>query len=208
MAQEASQESESERNRVVRASTFAGRNAVIVAGLALVLGVVLGIGVGNAVHGAAAPASNTAPAHIYLTVAFNPGTGLDEFFPGNFSVPVGVPVIFTITNYDNGTNLVSTADAQVSGTEGGTESVQLWGQAAQNVTSVDTSTISHTFSVIQGPYSLNVPIPASTDLAHPTVVTFTATFGTTGSFTWRCMTPCDGTAMVTPGFMMGTVTVE
>ncbi|HYM39991.1 MAG TPA: hypothetical protein VEY12_07600 [Thermoplasmata archaeon] len=197
-----------EGGREAGAASRAHRNAVIVATLALAIGIAAGAGGGYFMRNPTAAGSGPSPEHLYLTVAFNPGTGLDEFFPANFSVDAGVPVTITITNYDNGTNAVSTADAQVSGTIGNSESVQMWGEAAQNTTSIPVSTVSHTFSILESPYDLNVPIPASTSLSQPTVVTFTVVFDTTGTFVWRCLTPCDSTAMVTPGFMQGTVTIS
>ncbi len=207
LTEQQSKEVTERAERALAKARAARRAIVIVAGLALVLGVALGIGIGNSMRGSATSSTPPGPEHLYLTIAYDPATGLDEFFPANFTVSANVPVTITITNYDNGTNPVSAADASVSGTVGGTELVQLWGQAAQNVTSVDTTQVSHTFSLLESPYSLNVPIPVSTNLAEPTVVTFTALFGTTGTFTWRCLTPCDPVAMVTPGFMTGSVTV-
>lgn len=207
LTEQESKEVAERAERALAKARAARRAIVIVAGLALVIGVALGIGVGNSMRGSATSTTPPPPEHLYLTIAYDPATGLDEFFPANFSVPANDPVTITITNYDNGQNPVSAADASVSGTVGGTETVQLWGQAPQNVTSVNTTQVSHTFSMLQGPYSLNVPIPASTSLAQPTVVTFTAVFTTTGTFTWRCLTPCDDVAMATPGFMQGTVTV-
>src|SRR5712691_317816 len=57
--------------------------------------------------------ATTGTAHVYLNVAYNPYTGLDEYFPANFTVPTNVPIIITITNYDNGTNTVPSDYAKI-----------------------------------------------------------------------------------------------
>lgn len=164
---------------------------------------ILGVLAGGILGHLAAPAVATTSSaeHLYLSVAYNPFTGLDEYFPANFSVPANVPVTITITNYDNGTNTVPAAYGQVLGTVGGTETVN--GVA---VTSVAGDQIAHTFTIVSSPYSINVPIPAAQDQT-PTVVSFTVVFATTGQFEWHCMAPCDDAAMTTPGFMTGAVTV-
>jgi hypothetical protein len=38
-------------------------------------------------------------------------------------------------------------------------------------------------------------------------VTFSAYCNVTGDFMWHYMAPCDPVSMVTPGYMMGTLTV-
>ena len=174
--------------------------SVVMVGVVLLLtGLVAGALLG---HLASVPtASGATEVHLYVSVAYNPFTGLDEYFPANFTVPANVPVIVTITNYDNGTNAVDPAFSVVKGTLGNVETAN-----GQTVSSVPTDQIAHTFTLITGSYDLNVPIPAAQDTT-PTVVTFTAVFGTAGTFTWHCMAPCDGAAMTTPGFMTGTVTV-
>lgn len=177
---------------------------VLVGAFVLVLGVLAG---GILGHIAAPPVVTTAgSAHLYLTISFDPYTGLDEYFPANFTVPANVPVTITITNYDNGTNAVSAAFSQVLGTVGGTETVTNATASGAAVASIPADEVAHTFTLISAPYDLNIPIPAAQGTT-PTVVTFTAVFTATGQFTWHCMAPCDDAAMTTPGFMMGTVTV-
>jgi hypothetical protein len=169
---------------------------------------VMGVLAGGILGHAAAPSvvSVTGSDHLYLTISFDPYTGLDQYFPANFSVPANVPVTITITNYDNGTNLVPAAFAQVLGTVGGTETVTNATLHQTAVSSVPTNQVTHTFTLISSPYDINVPIPAAQGTT-PTVVTFTAVFTATGQFVWHCMAPCDMAAMDTPGFMTGTVTV-
>ena len=187
-----------------------GRRPVGSGTLIMVGVIVLSLGVlgGGLLGHAAAPqvVSTPAPEHLYLTIAFNPYTGLDEYFPANFTVPANVAVTITVTNYDNGTNLVPESLAKVLGTVGGTETVTNATGSDASVTSVLPTQVAHTFTVMESPYQINVPIPAA-EGTTPTVVTFTIVFTTAGQFTWHCMAPCDPAAMNTPGFMTGTVTV-
>lgn len=150
-------------------------------------------------------AGTTGTAHVYLNVAYNPYTGLDEYFPANFTVPANVPIIITITNYDNGTNMVPLYYASVRGTVGGTETVTDATAADRTLTSVPATEVTHTFTIMSGSLNINVPIPAAQGTT-PTVVTFTLQFSQTGLIIWHCMAPCDDYAMSTPGFMTGTIT--
>jgi hypothetical protein len=137
----------------------------------------------------------TSPPHLYLTVGFNFTTGEDQYFPANFSVPVDVDVILSITNYDNGTNPVSNSLGQVSGVVGGVAIIN-----GQTTSSIPGSSVSHTFTITS--LGLNVPLPPSS------TVTFTLLIESPGVYQWHCMAPCDTNAMATPGFMQGTVTVS
>lgn len=144
--------------------------------------------------------------HLYLTVAFDPYTGLDQYFPANFTVPANVPVIITITNYDNGSNAIPSGFNRVTGTVGGTETLTNATVSGRSLTSVSADQVAHTFTLDAAPYNINVPIPAAVGQT-PSVVSFTVVFTSTGQFVWHCMAQCDAAAMSTPGFMMGTVTV-
>ncbi len=177
---------------------------VLVGAFVLVLGVLAG---GILGHVAAPPVVTTSGSdHLYLTISFNPYTGADEYFPANFSVPAGVPVTITITNYDNGTNPVPASFAQVLGTVGGTAIVTNATANGTAITSIPANQVAHTFTLIASPYDINVPVPAAQGTT-PTSVTFTVLFTATGQYVWHCMAPCNGHAMVTPGYMTGTVTV-
>ncbi len=169
---------------------------------------VLGILGGGILGHLAAPAvvASSGSDHLYLTIGFDPYTGLDQYFPANFTVPANVPVTITITNYDNGTNVVPAAFSQVLGTVGGTETLTNATLSGVAVSAVPVADIAHTFTLISGPYDLNVPVPSAVGTS-PTVVTFTVVFTSAGQYVWHCMAPCDDAAMNTPGFMMGTVTV-
>ncbi len=179
--------------------------AIVVVGLVLL---VLGVLAGGILGHLSAPTvvSKSDTDHLYLAIAYDPYTGLDKYFPANFSVPANVPVVITITNYDNGTNAVPAAFTQVLGTVDGTETVTNATASGVPVTSVPVGQVAHTFTLITGPYTINVPIPAAQGTT-PTVVTFTVVFTSAGQFQWHCMAPCDDAAMTTPGLMTGFVTV-
>jgi hypothetical protein len=183
--------------------TTQGGSVVAIGVLCLVIGLIGGAMLARPGSPSATP---TGGAHVYLSVAYNPYTGLDEYFPANFTVPANVPVIITITNYDNGTNTVPTDFAVVRGTVGGTETVTDATAADRILTSVPATEVTHTFTVMSGDLNVNVPIPAAQGTT-PTVVTFTVQFSQTGLINWHCMAPCDNQAMSTPGFMTGTITV-
>ena len=147
--------------------------------------------------------------YLYLTIAFNPVTGLDELFPGNFSVPIGAPVVVTITNYDNGTNLVAPVYGSVAGVQGNV--VTAWVNGSPTSTeyhALPTTGIAHTFTIDQSGVSVNVPIPPAGPTGAPTTVQFTTEFNSSGSFVWNCMAPCDDNSMATMGMMAGMVYVE
>ncbi len=194
----------------VLAQRMRGRRPIR-AGTVLLLGaflLVMGVLVGGILGHLAAPPVVTASGtdHLYLSIGFDPYTGLDQYFPANFTVPANVPVVITITNYDNGTNAVPAAYANVAGTVGGTESITNASVSDTAVTSVPTTQIAHTFTLTAAPYDINAPIPSAQGRT-PTVVTFTVVFTSAGQFVWHCKAPCDMSAMMTPGFMTGTVTV-
>ncbi len=183
-----------------------GLGTRFVAGALLVLvALILGGALGRL---AATPGPATAPTtdHLYLAVGFNPYTGLDEYFPANFTVPANAPVVITITNYDNGTNPVPASVAMVRGTADGTATVTNGSGNGIAVRSVPTDQVTHTFTIESSAYDVNIPIPAAHDQT-PTTVSFVLVFTETGQFVWHCLAPCDSAAMTTAGFMMGTITV-
>lgn len=201
----------------VRERTMRGRRSIGPASWTMVGVVFILIGVlAGAIAGhLAAPATAstvTGTQHLYLTVAFNPYTNLDEFLPANFTVTVGVPVIITITNYDNGTNPVNPYYASVLGTVDGTENVTNATLANAVVRSIPANQVGHTFSVYQGLSDASLPIinvPISPAQGQtPTTVTFTVVFTSEMQYLWKCNAPCDGQAMASLGFMRGTITVS
>jgi hypothetical protein len=152
--------------------------------------------------------------HLYLTIAFNPSTGMDEYFPGNFTVPAHTEVAVQITSYDNGTNPVPLANSAVVGTIGNVATFTNTSTGKSTTQSNwPAGSVTHTFTVLSrtgagSTFSLNVPVPPATNLGAPAVVTFETYFNETGFFTWMCFAPCDQGAMATPGYMTGTLSVE
>lgn len=180
----------------------------------LAVAVVVGFGVPiPSLPGASASAnSGSGVDYLYLTIAFNPQTGSDQYFPANFTVPAHTSVVVTITNYDDGVNLVPTDYSHVLGTVGGTMSVtDPTTGATSTVASVPLSGISHTFTVFPAGGGsnplINVPIPAAAGGLQPSQVTFTINLGASGSYGWMCMAPCDPGSMGTPGLMAGILEV-
>lgn len=193
------------RGRRMKGRRTAKSGTIVTVGVVLLI---LGVLAGGILGHLSAPTvvTKSDAVHLYLEIAYDPYTGLDEYFPANFSVPANVPVIITITNYDNGTNIVPAAFTQVLGTVDGTETVTNATSSGVPVTSVPVDQVAHTFTLITGPYTINVPVPAAQDTT-PTVVTFTVVFTSAGQFQWHCMAPCDDAAMTTLGLMTGIVTV-
>lgn len=137
----------------------------------------------------------------------------------SISLPAHRLIKLVIFNYDDGNaSLVDPSYANVNGTTGGTisfanndviNSTQIASgisiRGSQTVSSVPVDLIAHTFTIPS--LGINVPVPLSSTV----VATFT--LDKTGTFTWFCMTTCGsganglGGAMVTPGWMTGSVTV-
>jgi hypothetical protein len=193
--------------------------------VAILIGVGAGLGIAGgfssgAPSSASSPSSSATPVHLYLTISFNPGTGADEYFPANFSVPAHTPVILTITSFDNGTNLVPAMYAMVAGTVGNTEMVTEHG-VTHAMPSVPTNGIAHTFTMMSmssggmgggmaagGGAAVNLPIPSAPSMSDPVTVSAELYFNATGTYGWECMAPCDPNAMATMGLMAGVVTVD
>jgi heme/copper-type cytochrome/quinol oxidase subunit 2 len=136
--------------------------------------------------------------------------GWPKFSPSDITVPKGATVVLTITSYDDGTAPLPSG-MTYNNVTGGTETVN--GQA---VTTVANANLAHTFTVPS--LGLNAPIPAAPTAAaggprQTTTVVFTFKATKSGTFTWQCMAPCGsgangmGGAMVTNGYMKGTLTV-
>ena len=135
----------------------------------------------------------------------------------NFTLPANRLIKMVIINYDDGNaSLVIPGDNVVSGTTGnsifvasndnvnasqGPSGIALKG--GENLTSVPSSEIAHTFTVPA--LNLNIPIPLSS-----TVVAYFRV-GQAGTYLWFCETRCGfgpaGTlgAMSTPGWMTGSM---
>ena len=155
--------------------------------------------VAAAPNGGSTGAAGGAPEVIYLTINANPDTGLPQYTPANFSVPLGV-VHFVITNYDTG-DLWSGCTCQVTGTVGNVEQVN-----GASLSSVSNTDVSHTFTVPA--LGVNVLVPGMS------TVSFAISFSTPGYVHWLCNVPCgagDNPSTSDPmgdaGYMAGTITV-
>lgn len=161
-------------------------------------------------------ATSGLPTTVYLSIVTPDQTGQEgypAYIPADLTVPAHSKVTFVITNFDDATPLPTPMFAKVTGTVGGTMSVQPISAGAPNnagkatvESQVDPNDVSHTFTApTLG--KLNIPVPAHSR------VTFTVETGAAGSIPWVCTDPCgsgpDGLqgAMDTPGYMSGTITV-
>ena len=139
-------------------------------------------------------------------------------------LPAHALITMTIENYDGATPILNNFYAQVQGTIGGTETVN-----GKTVTSVDPSTVTHTFTIHSIPDAsqpwlyVSVPVVGQPDdvktpdfdfPAHPIVIQFSFETQGPGQYIWQCFDPCGygfdgfGGPMQTRGFMSGTVTVQ
>lgn len=156
---------------------------------------------------AGAAASSVPTAYRNLSIVYNAATGGYDYSTRDLSVPAGVTVVFTITNFDPSTGTLPTAAASmVTGTRDGA-TLGAPGSGAAHVSSIAPGAVSHTFSMSNGFYHLNVPIPPALSAAQPSVVSFSVVFSTPGTFDWGCVILC-GTPMAgMPDPMFGLVTV-
>jgi heme/copper-type cytochrome/quinol oxidase subunit 2 len=156
---------------------------------------------------------NPQPAYYVLTP-----NGLQS--SANIALPAHKLIKLVIVNYDDGAAPLLMKDAaNVSGTQGNLETVVnndnvnssqgLSGinvNGGQQVSSVNSSNIAHTFTIPS--IGVNLPIPPSS------TVSAYFTLNDTGTLTWLCLTACGfgpmGTlgAMDTMGWMTGSIDVS
>jgi hypothetical protein len=138
----------------------------------------------------------------------------------NISLPAHTLIILTVTSYDNPTPGTPIVYSNVTGTIGnivtminassatgstpstGSSNTSMAQNWEMNVSFIQPSLISHTFTVSQ--LKLNIPIEGGfTEIAKFYV-------NSTGAYMWQCMSPCGtgasgwGGAMSTSGWMTGT----
>ena len=137
----------------------------------------------------------------------------------NIVLPANTLIEVTIVNYDDGNASVPALYQAVTGTTGNqitvvnntiVNSTQTGNginvQGAWITSSVPAVDIAHTFTV--NGLNLNVPVVVSS------IVQFSFESGAANSYTWQCYADCGsgpsgwGQAMVTPGWMTGTVSVQ
>lgn len=163
---------------------------VVVGGAAALLAAPTGSGTSQPNAGTSIPT-----AYRNLTISYVPSEGGFDYSSLELSVPLHVRVVFTITNFDPSTAALPTAsDAQVSGTYDGAMSYSVGGTSAV-LGQLPAGEVSHTFSMSNAFYHLNVPVPAAPTGATPVRVVFSVVFDTPGTFTWGCVALCDPAAM-------------
>jgi plastocyanin len=194
----------------VQDQTWFGLVAAMAAALVVVTGfVALAVGPGGTAPVRIGGAVATDPT-VYrnLTIAYDPSAGDYAYSTSQLSVPLGQHVIFTITNYDpQSSHVPAPMYDQVLGTSGGSMSIST-AAGTVSASSLPPSEVSHTFTVWDGSYHLNVPIPTAGGNAAPVRVTFSVTFNTPGSFTFGCVAYCPGADMSSASAMYGTLSVS
>jgi hypothetical protein len=151
------------------------------------------------------PAQN---ASVNLVIQRNVVTGTYGYAVTSVFVPHARQVDFTITNWDPQSHSVMPQYLVVSGTmdemtvymHGG----MMGGTQGQMMGSLTAGQISHTFTMMTGGYSLNIPVPAAPDSSTPSVLTFTMLVNGPMSLEWGCM----ANGMGDPGAMTGTFVVN
>ncbi len=155
----------------------------------------------------AAPNPSIPTTYRTLTITLDPASGQYNYNVRSLSVPLHERVVFTITNYDPATaRLPTPSDAQVTGTYGGPMTLQSPAGASQ-VAQLPAGDVSHTFSMSDAYYALNVPIPPAANAVTPSQVTFAVVFDTPGVYTWGCVVLCFDAGMGTADSMYGSMTV-
>jgi hypothetical protein len=143
-----------------------------------------------------------------LSISFDPTTGAYSYNVGHIEVPLHTTVVFTITNFDaSAAALPSPADANVAGTAGGMMQVTS-AAGAVSVAKLPAGDVSHTFSMSDPLYKMNVPIPRASGPASPIVVQFSAVFNYAGTFEWGCVVLCGTQDMGGSDSMYGTLTAS
>ena len=125
--------------------------------------------------------------------------------PSDLTFAKGDTVVLTIKEYDDAPTALP-AGSPYNAVAGGT--MTLDGVAA---TTVSNENIAHTFSIPD--LGINVPLAKAPEGKFSTTV-FTFKVDKTGTFTWRCFTPCGGDpkgmggSMATKNWMQGNVVVS
>jgi hypothetical protein len=125
--------------------------------------------------------------------------------PSDLTFAKGDTVVLTIKEYDSAPTALP-AGSPYNAVAGGTMSLD--GAAA---TTVSNENIAHTFSIPD--LGINVPLAKAPEGKFSTTV-FTFKVDKSGTFTWRCFTPCGGDpkgmggSMATKNWMQGNVVVS
>ncbi len=159
-------------------------------------------------NGAATNAVKNNNANTIFNATTFVNADLTEFFPANFTFPAYTLIRFTIFDSDYMTfnsSMQSTFAkySKVAGVVGNTGIEN----GTTTITSLNTSIMTHTFTIQQGSVYINIPLGFIDSM---TVLFY---INNTGNYTWQCMTPCGtgvtgwGGPMSTNGMMKGTVSV-
>lgn len=149
--------------------------------------------------------ASTPTVYRNLTVAYQSTEAQFDYTTLDLSVPLHTRVVFTITNFDPTTAALPNASAaQVSGTWDGTMTYTDGGVSAA-LSQLPPGDVSHTFTLSNAFYHVNVPVPPSPGGAAPVRVVFSVVFNTPGTFTWGCVVLCGEGAMANA--MWGHLTV-
>ncbi|WP_051351291.1 hypothetical protein [Sulfobacillus thermosulfidooxidans] len=165
----------------------------------------------STISGPAPQSSSSTKPVILRTMVIRTGKeihrpGWPQYQPAFWSAPQNSVVKLTIISHDSGASpLMMTQNDQVRGTVGGIERID-----GKKVTQIANNEISHTFTIPA--LGINLPIPVAPP-GKTVTVTAEIPFHQAGSYLWQCMAPCAtspmgmGGAMVTPGYMRGTITI-
>lgn len=156
----------------------------------------------------ASPPAPEGVQYLGISVQTTPGSHHSYFAPGNFTVSSRGEVELTFTNYDPATAPVSLYSAQVVGVLGGSEKVWVTPSSTPTtVSSLGVNDVAHTFSISDGPYTINIPILPATSIYEPSVTQAVIYLDEPGTYTWWCSAPCGPLPMTLGGGMAGTITV-
>jgi len=143
---------------------------------------------------------STAPAplprtFLNLTIVYDASTGIANYTAPFLSVVANTLVVVTITNYDPTVSpLLVPWDNHVVGTVGGNETLNC-GHGIEEVSSLPSTGISHTFTVFDAYYNVSIPIPPAPSVTVPCVVTFELTMDHEEITNWGCVVDCDNGQM-------------
>ncbi len=189
-------------NTSITIMCFAGMLTLFIAGVAISLTAHIAPATVAAV---APPQRVTVPLSIFINL---PGRQKDwpQYSNTDIKVPANSLVTIVVHDHDLGDTLLPKTSpyTRVTGTENG--------QATLNghpYTSLGYDKIAHTFTVPQ--LGINVPFPG--DIKETDAVSFTFKTGNPGTYAFQCVVPCGSGpsgymgAMMTKGYMLGTITI-
>lgn len=186
--------------------------AGVAAGLVFVLLVIAAVGVYTTWQTPSPAAGETVPSTDYVNLTVGPGSGgaSASFDPVNISLASNATVVFTITVEDTQVYPVLAPLMSVMGTANGTETIrESTGGATATVTGLAAANVSHTFTVFDGPYTINAPLPPAAVAGSPTIVSFSAVFTHPGTYVWTCGPSCvDNAESLFQAGMGGVITVS